>query len=64
MVLAGNKPGNTADADLTTWPEAIRPLTKLPVSVVIPGHGDRTDAGLLRHTIDVLERVKAEGQRP
>jgi metallo-beta-lactamase class B len=63
MVLAGNKPGNTADADLTTWPDAIRTLTKLPVSIVIPGHGDRTDPGLLQHTIDVLERANSEESR-
>jgi hypothetical protein len=58
MILAGDKPGNTADADLTTWPDAIRALSKLPVSVVIPGHGDRVDAGLIQHTIEVLEKAK------
>lgn len=61
MILAGNKPGNTADADLATWPDAIRSLSKLPVSVVIPGHGDRVDAGLIQHTIEVLEKAKAGG---
>jgi metallo-beta-lactamase class B len=61
MVLAGAQPGNTADADLTSWPDAIRTLTKLPASVVIPGHGDRLDPGLLQHTIDVLEEANSEG---
>jgi metallo-beta-lactamase class B len=65
MVLAGEKPGNIADADLTTWPQAIRALTKLRVSVVIPGHGDRLDPGLLQHTIDVLEKgAKGEMRAP
>jgi hypothetical protein len=32
--LAGEKPGNTANADLAAWPEAIHILSKLPVSVV------------------------------
>lgn len=64
MVLAGNKPGNTADANLATWPEAVRALTKLPVSIVIPGHGDRLDPGLLQHTIDVLEKADLAESRP
>jgi metallo-beta-lactamase class B len=64
MVLAGEKPGNTADADLAAWAEAIRILSKLPVSVVIPGHGERLDPGLLLHTINALKRTKGERQRP
>jgi glyoxylase-like metal-dependent hydrolase (beta-lactamase superfamily II) len=56
MILAGNRPGNTADADLEHWPEGIRSLQSLPVTVVVPAHGERLDPGLLQHTIDVLRR--------
>jgi hypothetical protein len=54
MILAGDRPGNTADADLRRWPEAVRRLAQFPVDVVVPGHGDRLDPGLIQHTLDVL----------
>jgi hypothetical protein len=54
MILAGDQPGNTADADLTQWPESVSQLQRFPVDVVVPGHGDRLDAGLVQHTLDVL----------
>jgi metallo-beta-lactamase class B len=53
MILGGDL-GNTADADLAAWPDAIRRLLPLPVDVVVPGHGERLDPGLLQHTLDVL----------
>lgn len=54
IILAGDKVGNTADADMNHWPEAIRQLEQFPVDVVVPGHGDRLDPGLLQHTLDLL----------
>jgi len=54
MILAADRPGNTADADLQRWPEAIRKLAQFPVDVVVPGHGDRLDPGLIQHTLEVL----------
>jgi glyoxylase-like metal-dependent hydrolase (beta-lactamase superfamily II) len=54
MILAGDRTGNTADADLRRWPESIRRLATFPVDVVVPGHGDRLDPGLIQHTLDVL----------
>jgi hypothetical protein len=56
MILAGDRTGNIAEADLARWPEAIRSLQSLPVAVVVPAHGERLDPGLLQHTIDVLGR--------
>jgi glyoxylase-like metal-dependent hydrolase (beta-lactamase superfamily II) len=58
MVLSGNQVGNIADADLDSWSRAIRTLAELPAVVVIPGHGDRLDPGLLQNTLDVLSRTK------
>lgn len=58
MILSGNQVGNTADADLASWPRAVASLAALPATVVIPGHGDRLDAGLVQHTLDVLARTK------
>ena len=56
MILAGNKPGNTAEADLKQWPLSLRKLTPLPVDVVVPGHGERLDPGLVRHTLELLDK--------
>lgn len=55
-VLAGDRLGNTAEADMVSWPKAIRSLMALPVDVVVPGHGMRLDPGLLQHTLDLLEK--------
>jgi len=54
MILAGPRPGNTADADLAQWPESVRRLRRFPADIVVPGHGDRLDPGLIQHTLDVL----------
>jgi glyoxylase-like metal-dependent hydrolase (beta-lactamase superfamily II) len=54
MILSGDRPGNTADADLRQWPIAVRKLLQFPVDIVVPGHGDRLDPGLIQHTLDLL----------
>lgn len=49
--------GNTADADLVHWPEAIRSIQARYPSVVhvVPGHGPVGDRSLLSHTLGLLE---------
>ena len=54
MILGGDQIGNTSDADLKNWPEAVRKLKQFDAAVVIPGHGDRVDAGLIEHTLALL----------
>ncbi|MBI5566303.1 MAG: MBL fold metallo-hydrolase [Chloroflexi bacterium] len=54
MILGGDQIGNTSDADLESWPDAVRALKRFDVEVVVPGHGDRLDAGLIEHTLDLL----------
>jgi glyoxylase-like metal-dependent hydrolase (beta-lactamase superfamily II) len=54
MILAGDKPGNTAEADMKQWPESARRLKQFPVDVVVPGHGERLDPALVQHTVDLL----------
>ena len=54
MILGGDQIGNTSDADLKNWPLAVRKLEQFDVDIVVPGHGDRFDAGLIQHTIDLL----------
>ncbi len=49
--------GNTAEADLSEWPNSVtRTQQRFPnARVVVPGHGDPGDAGLLAHTKQLLE---------
>jgi len=54
MVLAGDSVGNTSDADLEAWPISIENLYRFDVDIVVPGHGDRLDPGLLDNTLEVL----------
>jgi glyoxylase-like metal-dependent hydrolase (beta-lactamase superfamily II) len=54
MIIGGNQVGNTSDADLEAWPESVRDLARFDFDVLVPGHGNRLDAGLLEHTINLL----------
>jgi glyoxylase-like metal-dependent hydrolase (beta-lactamase superfamily II) len=53
-VIGRDRLGNLADADLARWPAAIERLRGLDATLIIPGHGDRTDPGLLEHTIRLV----------
>jgi metallo-beta-lactamase class B len=54
MIIGWDEVGNTSDADLEAWPESVRDLSRFDFDVLVPGHGDRLDPGLLEHTIDLL----------
>jgi glyoxylase-like metal-dependent hydrolase (beta-lactamase superfamily II) len=54
MILAGEAVGNTSDADLAAWPESIERLRVFDADLVVPGHGDRMDPGLIDHTLEIL----------
>jgi metallo-beta-lactamase class B len=54
MILGGDQVGNISDADLQNWPEAVRKLEQFNVEIVVPGHGDRLDTGLIEHTLALL----------
>jgi metallo-beta-lactamase class B len=54
MVIGLAQFGNTADADIKNWPEAIEELKQFPADVIVPGHGDRLSPDLLQHTLDLL----------
>ncbi len=59
LLLAGDRPGNLAEADLARWPEGVRELQHLPIAVAVAAHGTRLDPGLLQNTLDVLARHQA-----
>jgi len=54
MILGWDGVGNTSDADLDTWPAAVCDLRRFECDLIVPGHGDRLDPGLLEHTIQML----------
>ena len=53
------KMGYTGDADLAEWPATITSLKSLGATVIVPGHGDRFDAGLLDHTLAILRDYRS-----
>jgi metallo-beta-lactamase class B len=60
MIIGTDRLGNTADADLANWPNALRDLEQYPVDVIVPGHGDRLDKELIQHTLDLLANNAAQ----
>lgn len=59
MIKAGDSLGYLGDADLASWPAAVRRLIALSPQLVIPGHGDRFGPDLLPHTLDLLDQHRA-----
>ncbi len=58
MIIGEDKVGNTSDADMAAWPESIRDLARFDFDLLVPGHGDRLDPGLLEHTLDLLSSLE------
>lgn len=63
-VRSGDSLGPLDDADLASWPTAIREMQKLDPLIVVPGHGDRLDPGLLQHTLDLLAKTEPAPPKP
>jgi metallo-beta-lactamase class B len=59
MILAGDSVGNTADANMATWADAVASLGALGCETIVPGHGLRFDAELIQHTVNVLHQGSA-----
>ncbi|MDK2982010.1 MAG: metallo-beta-lactamase class [Chloroflexota bacterium] len=58
MVIGWEQVGNTADANLAAWPEAIEKLRSFDAQVIVPGHGTRLDPQLLDHTQALLSAIR------
>ena len=54
MIIGMDSVGNTADADVAAWPGSLLDLGQFDFSIVVPGHGDRLDPGLIDHTVELL----------
>jgi metallo-beta-lactamase class B len=57
--------GYTADADMKQWPRSVEKLLSMykDAKIVVPGHGDYGDIGLIKHTIELLNRVNAQSAK-
>lgn len=60
LLKAGDKLGNIADADLANWASSVRALERYQVEWLVPGHGERTDRGLIAHTLAVLRAARGD----
>jgi glyoxylase-like metal-dependent hydrolase (beta-lactamase superfamily II) len=51
--------GYTADADMQKWPRSVEKVLARykDAKIVVPGHGNYGDTGLLKHTIELLDKV-------
>lgn len=57
---AGTNVGNMGDASLSTWEDAVNTIrARVPSPrIVVPGHGEVGDAGLLDHTIALVRAAR------
>jgi glyoxylase-like metal-dependent hydrolase (beta-lactamase superfamily II) len=58
MLISGDTPGNTQDANMGTWAASVEKLGSLPFDVAIAGHGLRFDRGLIDNTVRVLRKSR------
>ena len=58
VVLGGDEVGNSREANVLSWIQAMSRLKQWDFEYVIPGHGDRIDPGLIDHTVDLLDNLQ------
>ena len=51
--------GYLGDADLASWPAAIERMRALGAHTIVVGHGERTDPGMLDHTLALIREEVA-----
>ncbi|MBN1230324.1 MAG: MBL fold metallo-hydrolase [Anaerolineales bacterium] len=58
MVIGWDSIGNTTDANMDQWPDSLAQLYQYEVDMIVPGHGDRLDTGLLDNTARILSAMR------
>ena len=58
--LAWTSPGNLSDANLDEWAHTVNKIKERykDIDLVVPGHGNVTNAQILDHTINVVEAAR------
>ncbi len=54
MIIGWDSIGYMGDADLASWPQSVRNLSRFDFDILVPGHNDRLDPGLIEHTLNLL----------
>lgn len=54
--------GYTADADMQKWPRSVEKVLSVykDAKIVVPGHGNYGDTTLIKHTIELLDKVNKQ----
>jgi metallo-beta-lactamase class B len=54
--------GYSADADMLKWPRSVEKVLSIykDAKIVVPGHGDYGDTALIKHTIELLDKVNKQ----
>jgi len=57
--------GYTADADMQKWPRSVeKVLAKYKdAKIVVPGHGNYGDTGLIKHTIELIDKINNQSAK-
>lgn len=62
MLLGGEEVGNTREANILSWLQAVIRLKQWDAEIVIPGHGDRIGPDLIDHTVFLLENLQENNE--
>ena len=57
--------GYTADADMQKWPRSVEKVLARykDAKIVVPGHGNYGDTGLIKHTIELLDKINNQSAK-
>jgi metallo-beta-lactamase class B len=57
--------GYSADADMQKWPRSVEKVLAQykDAKIVVPGHGDYGDTGLIKHTIELLDKINNQSAK-
>ena len=63
--LDSKNAGYSADADMQKWPRSVeKVLAKYKdAKIVVPGHGNYGDTGLIKHTIELLDKINNQSAK-
>jgi glyoxylase-like metal-dependent hydrolase (beta-lactamase superfamily II) len=57
--------GYSADADMQKWPRSVEKVFARykDAKIVVPGHGNYGDTGLIKHTIELLDKINNQSAK-
>ena len=63
--LDSKNAGYSADADMLKWPRSVEKVLSIykDARIVVPGHGDYGDTALIKHTIELLDKVNKQAAK-